>query len=95
MILDVFRCSQLFSDVFSWTATFIHNHPLCRHFSQDDVRCPRDVFRYSRDVFECSQLFSYVLRMPSIEEFDDPQLFDDPSYSMIPSFFYDPQVFDD
>ena len=32
MILDVFRCSQLFSDVFSWAATFMHNHPLCGQF---------------------------------------------------------------
>ena len=29
------------------------------------------------------------------KESDDPQLFDDPSNSMIPSFFYDPQLFDD
>ena len=32
MILDVFRYSQVFSDVFSWVATFMDNHPLCRHF---------------------------------------------------------------
>ena len=32
MILDVFQCSQLFSDVFSWVVTFMDNHPLCGHF---------------------------------------------------------------
>ena len=32
MILDVFRCSQLLSDVFSWVVTFMHNQPLCGHF---------------------------------------------------------------
>ena len=32
MILDVFRCSQLFTDVFSWAATFMPNHPLCGNF---------------------------------------------------------------
>ena len=32
MVLDVFWCSQLFSDVFSWVVTLMHNHPLCRHF---------------------------------------------------------------
>ena len=32
MILDVFRCSQLFSDVFSWVVTFMDSHPLCGHF---------------------------------------------------------------
>ena len=26
IILDVFRCSQLFSDVFSWVVTFMDNH---------------------------------------------------------------------
>ena len=26
-ILDVFRCSQLFSDVFNWVVTFMDNHP--------------------------------------------------------------------
>ena len=30
--LYVFRCSQLFSDVFSWVLTFMDNHPLCKHF---------------------------------------------------------------
>ena len=28
MILDVFRCSQLFSDVFSRVVFFMDNHPL-------------------------------------------------------------------
>ena len=32
MILDVFQCSQLFSDVFSWVGTFMDNHPMCAHF---------------------------------------------------------------
>ena len=32
LIVDVFRCSQLFSDVFSWVVTFMDNHPLCGHF---------------------------------------------------------------
>ena len=32
MIFDVFQCSRLFSDVFSWVVTFMDNHPLCRHF---------------------------------------------------------------
>ena len=32
MILDVFPCSQLFSDDFRWVATFMDNHPLCAHF---------------------------------------------------------------
>ena len=32
MILDVFRCSQLLSDVFSWVGTFMDSHPLCAHF---------------------------------------------------------------
>ena len=32
MILDVFQCSQLFFDVFSWVVTFMDNHPLCGHF---------------------------------------------------------------
>ena len=29
MILDVFRCSLLFSDVFSLVVAFMHDHPLC------------------------------------------------------------------
>ena len=28
MILDVFQCSQLFSDVFSWVVTFIESLPV-------------------------------------------------------------------
>ena len=32
VVLDVFQCSQLIFDVFSWAATFMHNHPLCGHF---------------------------------------------------------------
>ena len=28
MVLDVFRCSQLFSDVFSWVVTFIESLPV-------------------------------------------------------------------
>ena len=74
MILDVFRCSQLFSNVFSSAAIFMHNHPCADILSQDDVRCSRnvfrcsrDVFRCSRDVFRCTQLFSDVLRIPSID----------------------------
>ena len=55
MILDVFRCSQLFSNVFSSAAIFMHNHPCADILSQDDVRCSRNVFRCSRDVFRCSQ----------------------------------------
>ena len=41
MILDVFRCSQLFSDVLSWvgilwitTPCAMHNHPLCAYFME-------------------------------------------------------------
>ena len=81
IILAVFRCSQLFSDVpccfpmfsdvFSWAATCMHNHPLCGHFSQDNVRCFRmfqrcfqmfqRCFQMFSAVFRCSQLFSNVL----------------------------------
>ena len=32
MILDVFQCSQLFYDVFSWVGTFMDNHPMCAYF---------------------------------------------------------------
>ena len=65
MILDVFRCSQLFSDVFSWVVTFMDNHPLCGHFFSG---CPQlitdilyrfsDVFKICSDVLRCSQMFS-------------------------------------
>ena len=34
---------------------------------RDVFRCSRDIFRCSRNVFRCSQLFSDVLRMPSID----------------------------
>ena len=50
MILDVFRGSQLFSDVFSWVVTFMDSQPMCGLFFSG-----------------CSQLFSDVLRMPSID----------------------------
>ena len=77
MILDVFRCNQLFSDVLccflmfsAWlqllcmtTPCAMHNHPLCRHF----LRMMSDVFRCSIDVFRRSQLFSDFLRMTSID----------------------------
>ena len=65
MILDVFQCSQLFSDVFSWVVTFMDNHPLCGHFFSG---CPQlitdilyrfsDVFKICSDVLRCSQMFS-------------------------------------
>ena len=32
MILDVFRCFQLFSDVFSWVGTFLDNHKMSTLF---------------------------------------------------------------
>ena len=57
MILDVFQCSQLFSDVFSWVVTFMDNHPLCGHYFSgcpqmfsDDHRCFWIFSRYSIDV---------------------------------------------
>ena len=65
MILDVFQCSQLFFDVFSWVVTFMDNHPLCGHFFSG---CPQlitdilyrfsDVFKICSDVLRCSQMFS-------------------------------------
>ena len=65
MILDVFQCSQLFSDVFSWVVTFMDNHPLCGHFFSG---CPQlitdilyrfsDVFKICSDVLRCSQMYS-------------------------------------
>ena len=65
MILDVFRFSQLFSDVFSLVVTFMDNHPLCGHFFSG---CPQlitdilqrisDVFKMCSDVLRCSQMFS-------------------------------------
>ena len=77
MILDVFRCNQLFSDVLccflmfsAWlqllcmtTPCAMHKHPLCRHF----LRMMSDVFRCSIDVFRRSQLFSDFLSMTSID----------------------------
>ena len=59
MILDVFRCSQLFSDVFSLVVTFMENHPLCGHFSQK----PSIDHRYSIQILKCSQMFTDVFRL--------------------------------
>ena len=60
MILDVFRCSQLFSDVFSWVVTFMDNHPLCGHFflrmSSIDHRYSIEILRSVKDVLRCSQM---------------------------------------
>ena len=64
------KCQQsklpnLFSDVFSWVLTCMHNHPLCGHFFSG---CPQlitdilyrfsDVFKICSDVLRCSQMFS-------------------------------------
>ena len=38
MILDVFQCSQLFYDVFSWVGTFMDNHPMCAQNAPQNVR---------------------------------------------------------
>ena len=38
MIFDVFQCSQLFSDVFSWVGTFMDNHPMCAQNAPQNVR---------------------------------------------------------
>ena len=62
MILDVFRCSQLFSDVFSWVVTFMDNHPLCRHFFSIDHRYSLENLRYVKDVLRYSQMFTDVFR---------------------------------
>ena len=76
MILDVFRCSQLFSDVFSRVVAFMDNHPLCRHFFSgcphlitdilqrfsDVFKMCSDVLRCVQDVLRCSQMFLDVFR---------------------------------
>ena len=61
MILDVFRCSQLLYDVFSWVATFMDNHPLCGH-SQDALNSSQIFYRDSQMCLRCAQMFSYVHR---------------------------------
>ena len=70
MILDVFRCSQLFSDVFSWIVTFMDNHPLCAYC----VELPP----YSDIVFH--DMMVSGLRM----DFNNTKELDDPRYAMIP-----------
>ena len=75
MIKDVFRCSQLFSDVFSWVVPFMDNHPLCdAKPPRDDVRCFQmflgcphrysiEILRCVQDVLSCSQMFTDVFQM--------------------------------
>ena len=52
MILDVFRCSQLFSDVFSWVVTFIESLPVqcittpCAHILWSSLY---DVWNFRQD----------------------------------------------
>ena len=77
MILVVFRCSQLFSDVLSCFLMFSAalqllciTTPCADIFSQDDVRCFQmfqRCFQMFSAVFRYSQLLSDVLRMPSID----------------------------
>ena len=68
MILDVFRCSQLFLDVFSWVVNSMDNHPLWGHFSKDPQLITDILQRFSyvikmcSDVLRCSQMFTDVFR---------------------------------
>ena len=55
MILDVFRCSQLFSDVFSWVVrTFFLRMPSI------DCRYSIEILRCVQDVLRCPQMFADV-----------------------------------
>ena len=58
MVLDVFRCSQLFSNVFSWVVTFLDNQspPVQTFF-----------LKMMSYLFRRSQLFSDDPRIPSID----------------------------
>ena len=58
MTLDVFWCSQLFSNVFSWAVIFMHYHPLCGHFFSAWCRMVSDVPKMFSDVLSCFQMFS-------------------------------------
>ena len=54
--------------------------------SSIDHRYSIEIFRSVQDVLRCSEMFTDVFGFQisnESTEFDDPQLFDDPSYSMI------------
>ena len=56
MILDVFQCSQLFYDVFSWVGTFMDNHPMCAQNAPQNVRIGDGYALHSDSIKVTTQL---------------------------------------